>query len=63
MILDIIQEQHKKNILSSKAFKVNTRSNLTDLTDLIKGSRRAIILLPDGIQLCINDTLYHSSRT
>ena len=50
-------------MLSSKAFKVNTRSNLADLTDLIKGSRRAIILLPDGIQLSINDTLYHSSRT
>ena len=50
-------------MLSSKAFKVNTRSNLADLMDLIKGSKRATVLLPDSIQLCINDTLYHSSRT
>ena len=50
-------------MLSSKAFKVNTRSNLADLMDLIKGFKKAKILLPDGIQLCINDTLYHLSRT
>ena len=50
MVLDIIQAEHKEiYMLSSRAFKVNIRLDSMDLMDLIKGSRRAIIILPYGI--------------
>ena len=58
----ILQCQKYFTILRSQEYFINLTlvkanvNTVSGLRDHIKGFRRATILLPDGIKLCINDT-------
>ncbi|KAM3690454.1 hypothetical protein ACJW31_09G121500 [Castanea mollissima] len=43
--------------------KMPNVNTISGLSNLIKGSRRAIIMLPKGTKLCIDDALYSSKSS